>query len=42
LSYEIAVPASRGQALWDALMEVGKPHGVMPYGTGCAPRRASS
>jgi sarcosine oxidase, subunit alpha len=33
LSYEIAVPASRGQALWDALMEAGKPHGVMPYGT---------
>ena len=33
LSYEIAVPASRGQALWDALMEAGKSHGVMPYGT---------
>ncbi|MEO1110251.1 MAG: sarcosine oxidase subunit alpha family protein [Pseudomonadota bacterium] len=35
LSYEIAVPASRGQAFWDALMEAGKEFGVMPYGTEC-------
>ncbi|KUJ80683.1 sarcosine oxidase subunit alpha [Ruegeria marisrubri] len=35
LSYEIAVPASQGQAFWDALMEAGKEFGVMPYGTEC-------
>ncbi|RED12806.1 sarcosine oxidase subunit alpha family protein [Pontivivens insulae] len=33
LSYEIAVPASYGQAFWDALMKAGEPHGIMPYGT---------
>ncbi len=33
LSYEIAVPASEGQAFWDALMVVGEELGVMPYGT---------
>ncbi len=33
LSYEIAVPASQGQAFWDALLEAGKDHGIMPYGT---------
>ncbi|GLT07920.1 sarcosine oxidase subunit alpha [Sulfitobacter porphyrae] len=33
LSYEIAVDASHGQALWDALMAVGADLGVMPYGT---------
>ncbi len=33
LSYEIAVPASRGRALWDKLLEAGKPHGITPYGT---------
>ena len=33
LSYEIAVPASRGLALWEALMQAGAEHGVMPYGT---------
>jgi sarcosine oxidase subunit alpha len=33
LSYEIAVPASRGQAFWDALMTAGAEFGVMPYGT---------
>ncbi|MEM8577459.1 MAG: sarcosine oxidase subunit alpha family protein [Pseudomonadota bacterium] len=33
LSYEVAVPASQGQALWDALMVVGADLGVMPYGT---------
>ena len=33
LSYEIAVPASQGRALWDNLLEAGKPHGITPYGT---------
>ncbi|QYX56426.1 sarcosine oxidase subunit alpha family protein [Roseovarius sp. SCSIO 43702] len=33
LSYEIAVPASRGMQLWKKLLEVGKKHDVMPYGT---------
>ena len=33
LSYEIAVPASRGRALWDRLMQAGKEYGVTPYGT---------
>ncbi len=33
LSYEIAVPASQGQAFWDALLNAGKSYGVMPYGT---------
>ena len=35
LSYEIAVPASQGQAFWDALMAVGADLGAMPYGTEC-------
>jgi sarcosine oxidase subunit alpha len=29
----VAVPASRGAALWDALMEAGAEFGVTPYGT---------
>ncbi|WP_120501969.1 sarcosine oxidase subunit alpha family protein [Roseovarius sp. EL26] len=33
LSYEIAVPASQGRALWDALWEAGAEFNVMPYGT---------
>ncbi|MFZ1468251.1 MAG: sarcosine oxidase subunit alpha family protein [Paracoccaceae bacterium] len=33
LSYEIAVPAGHGRALWDQLMAAGAAHGVMPYGT---------
>ncbi len=33
LSYEIAVPASQGQAFWDALLEAGKAEGIMSYGT---------
>ncbi len=33
LSFEIATPANRGRALWEALLEAGKPHGIMPYGT---------
>ncbi len=33
LSYEIAVPASQGQAFWDMLMDAGAEYGVTPYGT---------
>ena len=33
LSYEIAVPASHGRALWDWLVAAGVDLGVMPYGT---------
>ena len=33
LSYEIAVPANLGRALWDKLMQAGAEFGVMPYGT---------
>lgn len=33
LSFEVAVPARRGQEMWDKLMEAGAPHGVTPYGT---------
>ncbi|WP_375172630.1 sarcosine oxidase subunit alpha family protein [Pseudooceanicola sp.] len=33
LSYEIAVTAGQGRALWDALMEAGAEFDVMPYGT---------
>jgi len=32
LGYEIHVPASQGEALWDALMEAGKPEGIRPFG----------
>jgi sarcosine oxidase subunit alpha len=33
LSYEIAVPAGQGLALWEALAAAGEAFGVMPYGT---------
>ena len=33
LSFEIAVPASKGRAFWDRLLEEGRDLGVMPYGT---------
>lgn len=33
LSYEIATPANHGRALWDALLQAGAPHGILPYGT---------
>lgn len=33
LSYEIAVDAGLGQALWDKLMEAGAEFGITPYGT---------
>ena len=33
LSYEINVPRRYGLALWEALMEAGRDHGITPYGT---------
>jgi len=33
LSYEIAVPASQGQAFWDAVLAAGAGFGITPYGT---------
>ncbi len=33
LSYEIAVPASAGQAFWDKIRAAGEAFGIMPYGT---------
>ncbi|PTX00772.1 sarcosine oxidase subunit alpha family protein [Pararhodobacter aggregans] len=33
LSYEVAVPAGQGLALWERLMEAGAEFGVAPYGT---------
>lgn len=33
LGYEINVPADYGRAVWEALYEAGKPHGITPYGT---------
>ncbi|PWJ15845.1 sarcosine oxidase subunit alpha family protein [Jannaschia seohaensis] len=33
LSYEIAVAAGQGRALWDRLMAEGQPFGMTPYGT---------
>jgi sarcosine oxidase subunit alpha len=33
LGFEVATPANRGPALWEALLEAGAPHGIMPYGT---------
>ncbi len=32
LAFELAVPADAGLALWEALLEVGAPQGIMPYG----------
>jgi sarcosine oxidase subunit alpha len=32
LGYEIHVPAEYGAALWDALMEAGRPFGIAPFG----------
>jgi sarcosine oxidase, subunit alpha len=32
LAYEVNVPADQGLALWEALLESGAPHGVVPYG----------
>ncbi|MGH1369322.1 MAG: sarcosine oxidase subunit alpha family protein [Maritimibacter sp.] len=33
LSFEIAVAAGQGQAMWDAIMRAGADHGITPYGT---------
>ncbi len=33
LSFEVAVPAGKGRAFWDALIETGAEFGAMPYGT---------
>jgi sarcosine oxidase subunit alpha len=35
LSYEIAVPANKGLAFWEMLIEAGAEFGAMPYGTEC-------
>jgi sarcosine oxidase subunit alpha len=32
LGYELHVPASQGEALWDALLEAGKAHDIRPVG----------
>ncbi|MEI9900067.1 MAG: glycine cleavage T C-terminal barrel domain-containing protein [Hyphomicrobium sp.] len=32
LGYEIHVPAGLGEALWDKLMDAGKPFGITPFG----------
>lgn len=32
LSYEVSVPWGFGRALWDAMMSVGEPHGITPFG----------
>jgi len=33
--FELYVPAEQAQALWDALMQAGEPHGLLPCGLGC-------
>ena len=33
MAYEIHVPADRGRAMWDAVIDAGKELGLMPYGT---------
>ncbi|TRD23611.1 sarcosine oxidase subunit alpha family protein [Palleronia caenipelagi] len=33
LSYEVAVPANQGRALWDKLLEAGAEFDIQPYGT---------
>jgi sarcosine oxidase subunit alpha len=32
LGYEVHIPASQGEALWDALMEAGSEFGIRPFG----------
>ena len=32
LGYELHVPMSQGEALWDAVMEAGRDHGLKPFG----------
>jgi glycine cleavage system aminomethyltransferase T len=33
LAYELHVPADRGRAMWEAVLEAGAAFGLMPYGT---------
>jgi sarcosine oxidase subunit alpha len=33
LGFEINVPSAHGRAVWEAVWEAGKPHGLTPYGT---------
>jgi sarcosine oxidase subunit alpha len=33
LAYEIHVPADRGRAMWEAVLDAGARYGIMPYGT---------
>lgn len=33
LGFEVNVPADHGRAVWEAILEAGKPHGITPYGT---------
>jgi len=33
LAYEIHVPADRGRAMWEAVLDAGESFGIMPYGT---------
>jgi sarcosine oxidase subunit alpha len=33
LSFEINVPSDQGLALWEAVMDAGAKHGIVPYGT---------
>ena len=33
LGYELNVPAAHGAALWNAVAEAGRAHGIVPYGT---------
>ncbi len=33
LAYEIHVPATRGRAMWEAVLDAGGEFGIMPYGT---------
>ncbi|MEQ9258960.1 MAG: sarcosine oxidase subunit alpha family protein [Roseovarius sp.] len=33
LSFELAIPAGHGRAIWDALLEAGQEFDVQPYGT---------
>ncbi|WP_126975891.1 sarcosine oxidase subunit alpha family protein [Frigidibacter oleivorans] len=35
LSYEVAIPASRGAEFWEACVAAGAEFGLMPYGTEC-------
>ena len=32
MAYEVATPAAYGERVWEAILEAGKPHGILPYG----------